>query len=98
MTPATVNGAKVTITIKDSKVMVNTATVATADIMCSNGVIHVIDQVLLPPAPAPTPAPAGAGAVVTTTAAASTETSAAYTAQGSVSLMFGAISLAFLFA
>merc|ERR1719428_2726767 len=30
--------------------MVNDATVTTADLECSNGVIHVIDAVLLPPA------------------------------------------------
>merc|ERR1712050_366956 len=34
-----------------------TATVVIADVLCSNGVIHAIDAVLLPPAPAPAPAP-----------------------------------------
>ncbi len=48
MTPATVNGATVEIDL-DSGVMVNDATVTSADIMASNGVIHVIDQVILPP-------------------------------------------------
>ena len=33
----------------DGGVMVNNATVTTADVMASNGVIHVIDKVLLPP-------------------------------------------------
>jgi len=32
----------------DGKVMVDNATVVKADIVCSNGVIHVIDSVLLP--------------------------------------------------
>jgi transforming growth factor-beta-induced protein len=32
-----------------SGVMVNDATVIAADVMASNGVIHVIDKVLVPP-------------------------------------------------
>jgi len=44
----TVNGAEVKFTIVDGKVMVNNSTVTTADISASNGVIHVIDAVLLP--------------------------------------------------
>ncbi len=48
MTATTVNGADVTISVGDS-VMVNEATVTTADIEASNGVIHVIDAVILPP-------------------------------------------------
>ena len=57
----TVNGAKVQIAVRDGKVVLNgTSTVATADVMASNGVIHVIDTVILPPAPA-SPAPAKAG-------------------------------------
>merc|ERR1711985_1707 len=58
MAAKTVNGATVAITIGNSVVKVNTATVATADVMCSNGVIHIIDEVLMPPAkPAPEPEP-----------------------------------------
>jgi len=34
--------------MKDGKVMVGDAEVTTADIEASNGVIHVIDKVLLP--------------------------------------------------
>lgn len=49
MTAATVNGAEITITIDGDTVMVNDATVVTADIETSNGVIHVIDSVILPP-------------------------------------------------
>ena len=44
----TVNGQDIAIKVKDGKVMVNDATVTTADIVGSNGVIHVIDTVLLP--------------------------------------------------
>ena len=47
----TVNGAAVKITLKGSDVYLNGDTkVAQADVMASNGVIHVIDKVLLPPA------------------------------------------------
>ena len=45
----TVEGQDVKITVKDGKVMINNATVVKADIKCSNGVIHVINEVLLPP-------------------------------------------------
>lgn len=45
---ATVEGQSLTITVGDS-VMVNNATVIQTDIVTSNGVIHVIDAVMLPP-------------------------------------------------
>jgi uncharacterized surface protein with fasciclin (FAS1) repeats len=45
----TVNGADVQISVDGDTVMVNDATVTMADVVASNGVIHVIDQVLLPP-------------------------------------------------
>lgn len=47
---ATVNGANVTITVEGETVKVNDATVTATDVEASNGVIHVIDSVLLPPA------------------------------------------------
>jgi len=47
MMAATVNGAEVTITTEGG-VMVNGANVTAADIETSNGVIHVIDAVLMP--------------------------------------------------
>ena len=47
---ATVNGASVAITTSDMGVMVDAATVTAVDILASNGVIHVIDSVILPPA------------------------------------------------
>ena len=46
---ATVNGAEVTVTVEDGTVRVNDATVVTTDIEASNGIIHVIDTVLVPP-------------------------------------------------
>ena len=46
----TVNGATVTISVDGDTVMVNDATVTAVDVDASNGVIHVIDSVLLPPA------------------------------------------------
>ena len=47
MTAATVQGGDITIDL-DNGVMVNDATVVTADIETSNGVIHVIDKVIMP--------------------------------------------------
>jgi uncharacterized surface protein with fasciclin (FAS1) repeats len=44
----TVNGKDLSLKVVDGKVMVGNATVTTADIAASNGVIHVIDTVLLP--------------------------------------------------
>ncbi len=49
MKAATVNGAEVTITTKGGA-KVNGANVVMADVEASNGVVHVIDAVILPPA------------------------------------------------
>lgn len=49
MTAATLQGADITVDL-DNGVMINTASVVSADIEASNGVIHVIDTVILPPA------------------------------------------------
>jgi transforming growth factor-beta-induced protein len=46
----TVQGAEIAIKVEGSKVMINDATVLITDIPASNGVIHVIDRVILPPA------------------------------------------------
>jgi uncharacterized surface protein with fasciclin (FAS1) repeats len=46
---ATVNGAEVNVSVDGDTVMINEATVVNTDIDASNGVIHVIDTVLLPP-------------------------------------------------
>lgn len=45
----TAAGAKATISVAGSTVMVDKAKVVKTDIECSNGVIHVIDAVILPP-------------------------------------------------
>ena len=45
---ATVQGGAITITVADDGVMVDNAKVVTTDIEASNGVIHVIDGVILP--------------------------------------------------
>jgi uncharacterized surface protein with fasciclin (FAS1) repeats len=50
-TIATLNGAEVTVTIVDGNVFINEAQVTVADIIADNGVVHVINAVLLPPAP-----------------------------------------------
>ena len=44
----TVQGQAVTIKAENGMVMINQATVTTADIETSNGVIHVIDTVIMP--------------------------------------------------
>ncbi len=46
----TVEGGKVTVKVRKGKVMVNNATVLKADVAASNGVIHSIDTVIMPPA------------------------------------------------
>lgn len=45
----TVEGRSVMVTVGDDGVMVNDASVVAADIAASNGIIHVIDRVILPP-------------------------------------------------
>ena len=42
------NGQQIDIAVADGKVSVDKATVVKTDIACSNGVIHVIDEVILP--------------------------------------------------
>jgi uncharacterized surface protein with fasciclin (FAS1) repeats len=44
----TLQGGELTVSIKDGKVMINGAKVTTADLTGSNGVIHVVDAVLMP--------------------------------------------------
>ena len=47
---ATLQGKPVKFSVQDGKVMINDANVVATDIETSNGVIHVIDSVILPPA------------------------------------------------
>jgi uncharacterized surface protein with fasciclin (FAS1) repeats len=44
----TIEGQNINIKVEDGKVSVNNATVVTTDIETSNGVIHVIDNVIIP--------------------------------------------------
>lgn len=48
----TLQGGNVTFKVVDGKVMINDANVVSTDIAAGNGVIHVIDKVILPPAAA----------------------------------------------
>ncbi|HYN48940.1 MAG TPA: fasciclin domain-containing protein, partial [Candidatus Nanopelagicales bacterium] len=49
-TAKSVEGSPIAISVKDGTVYLNdSAKVVTADVMASNGVIHVIDAVILPP-------------------------------------------------
>lgn len=50
LSTATVNGSEIAFKVNDSGVSVNQAKVVKADIQAENGVVHVIDQVILPPA------------------------------------------------
>jgi len=44
----TVEGSSVKVTVKGGKVMIDNANVVKTDIACTNGVIHVLDTVLMP--------------------------------------------------
>jgi uncharacterized surface protein with fasciclin (FAS1) repeats len=44
----TVNGQEIKIRVEADVIMIDGASVAAADVMASNGVIHVIDEVILP--------------------------------------------------
>jgi uncharacterized surface protein with fasciclin (FAS1) repeats len=45
-----VNGGSVTVSVKDGKIMLNGTATVVASVPASNGMVHVIDEVLLPPA------------------------------------------------
>jgi uncharacterized surface protein with fasciclin (FAS1) repeats len=47
---ATVEGSSISVRIKGGKVKVNNANVTAANVKASNGIIHVIDRVIMPPA------------------------------------------------
>jgi transforming growth factor-beta-induced protein len=63
----TVLGKPVSINVEGDKVMVNDAQVIITDVEASNGVIHVIDTVILPPADAPAALPETGGESSSTT-------------------------------
>jgi uncharacterized surface protein with fasciclin (FAS1) repeats len=70
LTAETAQGSTVTFTVADGAVKINDATITATDIEASNGVIHVIDSVILPPADAPAavaPAPAPATGLISPT-------------------------------
>ena len=46
----TLQGGSVTFSVQDGAVMINDANIVATDVVASNGVIHVIDSVILPPA------------------------------------------------
>jgi uncharacterized surface protein with fasciclin (FAS1) repeats len=48
MTAKTVNGADITIHLKDGKVLINDAEVVVADVETDNGVVHAINKVIMP--------------------------------------------------
>jgi uncharacterized surface protein with fasciclin (FAS1) repeats len=48
MTIGMVNGGNVTVSVKDGKIMLNNSATIIASIPASNGMVHVIDAVLLP--------------------------------------------------
>lgn len=45
-----VNGDNITVSVKDGKIMLNNSATVIASVQASNGMVHVIDGVLLPPA------------------------------------------------
>jgi uncharacterized surface protein with fasciclin (FAS1) repeats len=57
-TVATLNGSKITVKMKDGSFYVDNAKISVADLKADNGVVHVIDAVILP---APSKASAGEG-------------------------------------
>ena len=56
MKATTVQAQEITVTITDGKVFINDAQVIVADIVAGNGVVHVIDVVLIPETEEPMPA------------------------------------------
>jgi uncharacterized surface protein with fasciclin (FAS1) repeats len=63
---ATVQGTPLTVNATDGRVMVDGANVTQTDIQASNGVIHLIDAVMLPPAGNVTPGVTPTATVITT--------------------------------
>lgn len=87
----TLQGSPVTFTVADGSVKINEATIVTTDIETANGVIHVIDAVILPPAAAAAEAPAAMLDIVDTAVGAGSFTTlvAAVEAAGLVDALKG---------
>ncbi|WP_145194955.1 fasciclin domain-containing protein [Planctomycetes bacterium Poly30] len=66
----TLNGQRVDIVVEEGTVMIGGAKVTTTDIMCSNGIIHVIDTVMMPETKNIVEVASGAGSFGTLIAAA----------------------------
>merc|ERR1711871_865727 len=87
-TLTTMEGGKLDATVNSTGVFINNAQVTTADVDASNGVVHIIDAVLLPAAPkAPTPAPAPTGKTIYDIAVATPDLSTLVTAVRAASLV-----------
>merc|ERR1719182_389849 len=76
----TVEGKTLLATVNKTGVFINDAQVTTANVDASNGVVHIVDAVLLPAAKAPTPAPAPAGKTIVDLAVATPDLSTLVTA------------------
>lgn len=49
MMTETIQGSQISISLSDAGVSINNASVVSADVEASNGVVHVIDSVIMPP-------------------------------------------------
>ena len=57
VTVKTLEGQDLTVRVDGGEVFINSARVVTADVDASNGVVHTLDTVLIPPGPPPGPGP-----------------------------------------
>merc|ERR1712166_708227 len=87
----TLEGKYVTARVSGSTIFINSAKVTVADVNASNGVIHIIDAVLLPssapPSPGPSPPPAPGTQNIVQLAQATPDLSTLVTALGAASLV-----------
>jgi len=88
----TLNGDSVEVTVSDGGVMVNDATVTTADIIASNGIIHIIDKVLMPP----TDTPATESPVPAPTKSPTSGANGTMMVEGTMLSLFGSLAVFFL--